>query len=196
MRRFALAISTINTLFLAKTHNGQGGLTMASKILEEARDVMRRRHYSIHTERTYCDWIKRYIQHFNMQSRSDLADGERKVEEYLTFLARDKQVAPSTQNQAMNALVFFYKQVLKQPFTEAINAERAPRRVKVPVVLTREETSRLLDAMSGPHQLTVKLLYGCGLRISECVRLRVQDVDLNRATPYFLRKLSALRFGT
>jgi integrase len=150
---------------------------MASKILEDARDVMRRRHYSIHTERTYCDWIKRYIHHFNMKSRADLCDGERKVEEYLTFLARDRQVAPATQNQAMNALVFFYKQVLKQPLAETINAERAPRKVKVPVVLTRDATGRLLDAMSGPHQLAVKLLYGCGLRISECMRLRVQDVD-------------------
>lgn len=150
---------------------------MASKILEEAHDVMRRRHYSIHTERTYCDWIKRFILHFNMKSRADLCDGERKVEDYLTFLARDRQVAPSTQNQAMNALVFFYKHVLKQPLTETINAERAPRKEKVPVVLTREETKRLLNVMSGPHQLAVKLLYGCGLRISECLRLRVQDVD-------------------
>jgi len=150
---------------------------MASKIIEDARDVMRRRHYSIHTERTYCDWIKRYIIHFNMKSRSDLCEGERKVEDFLTYLARDRQVAGSTQNQALNALLFFYKQVLKQPLEHTINAERATKKPKVPVVLTREETSRLLDAMSGPHQLAVKLLYGCGLRISECVRLRVQDVD-------------------
>jgi len=150
---------------------------MASKIIEEARDVMRRRHYSIHTERTYCDWIKRYIVHFDMKSRADLRGGERKVEAFLTYLARDRNVAASTQNQALNALVFFYKQVLKQPMDNTINAERASRKPKIPVVLTREETSRLLDAMSGPHQLAVKLLYGCGLRISECVRLRVQDVD-------------------
>jgi len=77
---------------------------MASKILEEARDVMRRRHYSIHTEKSYIGWIKRYIKHFKMKSRDELLDGERKVEDYLTFLARDRQVAPSTQNQAMNAL--------------------------------------------------------------------------------------------
>lgn len=150
---------------------------MASKIIDEARDVMRRRHYSIHTERTYCDWVKRYIVHFNMKSRADLCEGERKVEDFLTYLARDRNVAASTQNQALNALLFFYKHVLKQPLEHTINAERATKKPKVPVVLTREETSRLLDAMSGPHQLTVKLLYGCGLRISECVRLRVQDVD-------------------
>jgi hypothetical protein len=79
---------------------------MASKIIDEARDVMRRRHYSIRTEKSYIGWIKRYIKHFKMKSRSDLVGGERKVEDYLTFLARDKQVAPSTQNQALNAIEF------------------------------------------------------------------------------------------
>jgi len=141
------------------------------------RDVMRRRHYSIHTERSYCDWVKRHIKHFNMQSRDDLGDGERKIERYLTFLARERDVAPSTQNQALNALVFLYKHVLKQPLDQTINAERATKKVKVPVVLTRDETKRIISAMSGIHQLVVKLLYGSGLRIIECTRLRVQDID-------------------
>ena len=150
---------------------------MSSRILEEMRDVMRRRHYSIHTERSYCDWVKRYIKHFNIQSRDDLSDGERKIERYLTFLARERNVAPSTQNQALNALVFFYKHVLKQPLDQTINAERATKKVKVPVVVTRDETKRIISAMSGIHQLVVKLLYGSGLRIIECTRLRVQDID-------------------
>jgi hypothetical protein len=81
---------------------------MSSTILDEMHDVMRRRHYSIHTERAYCDWVKKYIVHFNMKSRDDLIDGSQKIERFLTFLAREKNVAPSTQNQAMNALVFFY----------------------------------------------------------------------------------------
>jgi len=109
-----------------------------------------------------------------MKSRADLCDGERKVEDFLTYLARDRRVAASTQNQALNALVFFYKQVLKQPLDQTINAERASRKPKIPVVLTREETARLLDALAGKQQLVVRLLYGCGLRISECLRLRVQ----------------------
>ncbi|MCK4502314.1 MAG: integron integrase [Desulfuromonadales bacterium] len=150
---------------------------MASKILDDARDVMRRRHYSIRTEKTYCNWIKRYIKHFNMQSRADLENGERKVEEFLTHLARELNVAPSTQNQALNALVFLYKHVLKQPMDDSINAERSAPRIRVPVVLTKDETGRLLDAMSGTHQLIAKLLYGCGLRISESLRLRIQDID-------------------
>jgi len=93
---------------------------MSSKILDDMRDVMRRRHYSIRTERSYCGWVKRFILHFNMKSRDDLSEGEKKIETYLTFLARDRNVAPSTQNQALNALVFLYKHVLKQPLNEKI----------------------------------------------------------------------------
>lgn len=152
---------------------------MSSPILEEMRDIMRRRHYSIHTERTYCDWVKKYIRHFNMQSRDDLGDGAKKIERYLTFLACEKNVAPSTQNQAMNALVFFYKHVLKQTLDEKINAERASKRTKIPVVLTREETKRIILVMDGINQLIAKLLYGSGLRISECMRLRVHDIDFD-----------------
>jgi len=169
-------ISNITYVFLKKTGYGRG-VVLASRILDEVRDVLRRRHYSIRTEKTYCDWIKRYICHFNMKSRADLCDGERKVEDFLTYLARDRRVAASTQNQALNALVFFYKQVLKQPLDQTINAERASRKPKIPVVLTRKETARLLDALAGKQQLVARLLYGCGLRISECLRLRVQDVD-------------------
>ena len=82
------------------------------KIIDEVRDVMRIKHYSIHTERTYIDWITRYIKFHNMQSRENLKEGEQKIEEFLTRLAVKGNVAPSTQNQAMNALVFLYKQVL------------------------------------------------------------------------------------
>jgi hypothetical protein len=77
------------------------------------RDVMRRRHYSIRTERSYCEWVKRFVLHFNMKSRDDLSEGEKKIETYLTFLARDRNVAPSTQNQALNALAVAVQTVLK-----------------------------------------------------------------------------------
>ena len=151
---------------------------MSSQIMDEMCDVLRRRHYSIRTEHAYCDWVKRYIKHFNMQSRDDLCDGTSKVERYLTFLARERDVAPSTQNQALNALVFLYKHVLKQPLDNTINAERSTKKAKVPVVLTRDETKRIIASMSGgTHQLVVKLLYGSGLRIIECLRLRVHDID-------------------
>ena len=149
------------------------------KLLDEVRDVMRLHHYSIHTERTYCDWIKRYIRYHSMTGRQDLIDGEAKIEAFLTHLAVDKTVAPSTQNQAMNALVFLYKHVLKQPLDQEINAVRASRKINVPVVMTREEVAQIIALMEGVPQLVVKLLYGSGLRIMETVRLRVQDIDYN-----------------
>jgi len=147
------------------------------KLLDEVRDVMRLHHYSIHTERTYCDWVKRYIQYHSMTGRQDLIDGEAKIEAFLTHLAVDKTVAPSTQNQAMNALVFLYKKVLKRPLDGTINAVRATKKVNVPVVMTREEVARIIALMEGTSQLVVKLLYGSGLRILEALRLRVQDID-------------------
>ena len=113
-----------------------------------------------------------------MQSRDDLRHGEEKIEAFLTYLARDRQVAASTENQAMNALVFLYKHVLKQPLSGEINADRARKQSRIPVVLTREETARVIVLMSGVYQLIVKLLYGSGLRITECLRLRIQDIDL------------------
>jgi integron integrase len=114
-----------------------------------------------------------------MTGRQDLIDGEAKIEAFLTHLAVDKIVAPSTQNQAMNALVFLYKHVLKQPLNQEINAVRASRKINVPVVMTREEVAQIIVLMEGVPQLIVKLLYGSGLRIMETVRLRVQDIDYN-----------------
>jgi integron integrase len=138
---------------------------------------MRLHHYSIHTERTYLDWIKRYIAFHRMKSRDDLAEGEKKIEAFLTHLAVDERVAAATQNQAMNALVFLYKRVLEQPLDETINAARAEKKLNVPVVLTREEVMKVIPLLDGVPQLVVKLLYGSGLRILEAARLRIQDVD-------------------
>lgn len=152
-------------------------MTRTPRLLDEVRDVMRIHHYSIHTERAYCDWIRRYVRFHRMASREDLKDGEAKIQAFLTHLAVEGRVAPSTQNQAMNALVFLYKKVLKVPLDGAIDAVRAPRKVNIPVVMTREEISRIIPLLSGTPQLVVKLLYGSGLRIMEALRLRVQDID-------------------
>ena len=147
------------------------------KLIDEVRDVMRLKHYSIHTERTYIDWIRRYIKYHRMTNRNDLNDGEHKIEQFLTHLAVDRDIAPSTQNQAMNALVFLYKKVLKTPLDKEINAVRAKKKVTVPVVMTREEVRQVIKFMEGTPQLIVKLLYGSGLRVMEAVRLRVKDID-------------------
>ena len=141
------------------------------------KDIMRLKHYSIHTERSYCDWIKRYIQYHRMTSRDDLKDGEGKIEQFLTHLAVKSGVAPSTQNQAMNALVFLYKKVLKVSLKEEINAIRAQKKTNIPVVMTREEVRQTINYIEGAPQLIVKLLYGSGIRIMEAVRLRIKDID-------------------
>jgi site-specific recombinase XerD len=147
------------------------------KILDEVRQYLRLHHYSIHTERSYVDWIVRFIRFHRMRSREDLLPGEPKIEAFLTHLAVEGNVATATQNQAMNALVFLYKRVLRQDMETPINAVRADKKAHVPVVLTREEVASVISLLVGTPQLVVKLLYGSGLRIMEAVRLRVQDID-------------------
>jgi len=147
------------------------------KLLDQVREVLRTGHYALQTERTYCDWIVRYVRFHGMKSRNDLEGGEAKIEAFLTHLAVTCDVAASTQNQAMNALVFLYKKVLKQELTERISAIRASKAPRIPVVLTREEVQRILPLIEGTVGIVVRLLYGSGLRITEAVRLRVQDVD-------------------
>lgn len=150
------------------------------RLLEQVKDVMRLKHYSIHTERAYCDWIKRYVRFHKMTSRDDLAGGEEKIEQFLTHLALEKNIAPATQNQAMNALVFLYKKVLRISLDREINAVRAPQKSNIPVVLTREEFCRILNIMDGIPQLIAKILCGCGLLVMEAVRLRVQDIGYEK----------------
>ncbi len=136
---------------------------------------MRVRHYSIRTERTYIAWIKRYIYYHGKRHPKDM--GVREVETFLTHLAVNLDVAASTQNQAFNALIFLYKNIIGHEIKEPIQSLRAKRPALVPTVLTVDETVRLLSAMQGPQQLIAKLLYGSGLRLMECVRLRVKDLD-------------------
>lgn len=147
------------------------------KILDEVRQYLRLHHYSIHTERSYVDWIVRFIHFHRMRSREDLLPAEPKIESFLTHLAVEGNVATATQNQAMNALVFLYKRVLRQAMEAPINAVCADKKAHVPVVMTREEVASVISLLVGTPQLVVKLLYGSGLRIMEAVRLRVQDID-------------------
>jgi integron integrase len=146
------------------------------KLLDQVREVMRLKHYSIRTERCYCDWIRRYIHFHGMKSREELLPGEPRVEAFLSNLAVRGNVTASTQNQAFNALLFLYSQILHQPL-DNVQAMRADRPSRVPVVLTVEEVKRVVQAMSGTPQLVVKLLYGSGLRLLEGLRLRVHDLD-------------------
>ncbi len=148
------------------------------KLLDQCREIMRLKHYSLRTERCYCDWIRRYIHFHKMRLREELTqEPKAKIELFLSDLAVNGKVAAATQNQAFNALLFLYRDVLDQVI-EGVDAVRADRPVRVPVVLTVDETRRVFLAMSGTTQLVVKLLYGSGLRLLEGLRLRVQDLDL------------------
>ncbi len=131
--------------------------------------------YSLRTEETYAGWYRRYVNYHGKRHPREMGAAE--VEEFLTWLAAEKQVAATTQNQALNALVFLYKQVLEMEL-EGIAAERAKEKKYLPVVLTREEVKAVLDALNGEQRLMCSLMYGCGLRVAECLRLRVKDVDV------------------
>ena len=148
------------------------------KLLDQVSEVMRFKHYSLRTEVTYREWIKRYIFfHGKRHPREMGPDGGGALPERLGGY---RKVAASTQNQAFNALLFLYREVLHQELGQLGDVERAKRPQRLPVVLTRKEVERLLAGMTGTFQLMAKLLYGTGLRLMECVRLRVKDVDFER----------------
>jgi integron integrase len=146
------------------------------KLLDQVRDVIRRKHFSIRTEQAYVDWIRRFILFHDKRHPREMAEAE--VTQFLTYLAREGRVAASTQNQALSALLFLYKDVLKQEIGWLEGVERAKTPARLPVVLTRDEVHKIFAHLHGTHRLMAGLLYGSGLRLMECVRLRVKDVDL------------------
>lgn len=151
--------------------------TSQKLIIAQMREVMQRMNYAYKTENIYCDWVKRFIKFSKMQDKQELFGApEYKVESFLTNLAVKQNVATSTQNQAFNALVFLYGKVLKRPL-EGINAARSRKEPRIPAVLSVKEVKKVLAKLSSTNALMVQLLYGGGLRISELVRLRVQDID-------------------
>jgi integron integrase len=145
------------------------------KLLDQVRDVIRLKHYSIRTEQAYTDWIRRYILFHHKRHPREMAESE--VSDFLTHLARDGNVAASTQNQALSALLFLYKDVLRQEIGWLDKVERAKKPVRLPVVLSRGEVRQIFAHLHGTHRLMAGLLYGSGLRLMECVRLRVKDID-------------------
>jgi integron integrase len=158
----------------------QGAAARPRKLLDQLRDVLRAKHYSYRTEQAYVDWVRRFILFHGKRHPLELGAGE--IEHFLTHLAVDKTVAGSTQMQALCGLLFLYKHVLKidLPPLDAVRAKR-PRRL--PVVLSRSEVSRLLGAIEGAHgayRIMTGLMYGAGLRLMECCRLRAKDVDFER----------------
>jgi integron integrase len=148
------------------------------KLLDQVRHVIRLKHYSMSTEEAYVGWIRRYILFHDKRHPAEMDVPE--IEAFLTHLAVDQQVAASTQNQALHALLFLYQEVLHKKLDGPISPMRAKRSKRLPTVLTREEALRVIAHLSGTHQLIARILYGSGLRLMECLQLRVKDLDLSR----------------
>jgi integron integrase len=148
-----------------------------SPFLNQVREVIRTKHYSIRTEHSYVGWVKRFILFHGKRHPQEL--GEAEVSRFLTYLAVKRQVSPNTQNQALNALVFLYRHVIGRPLGDILGTVRAKRPQRLPVVLTQAEVRRLFKHLDGPHWLPACLLYGSGLRLMECLRLRVKDLDFD-----------------
>ncbi len=151
-------------------------MRVKKKLLDLVREKIQFKHYSYSTEKTYVHWIKHYI--FFHSKKHPIEMGKREIEMYLTKLATEDNVAPTTQNQAFSALLFLYKEVLGIDMSEwNIQALRAQERKHIPVVLSKEEVKVVLQNVSKEYSLLVHLMYGCGLRMNEALSLRIKDID-------------------
>src|SRR5512140_328258 len=148
------------------------------RLLQQLRDRIRFRHYSLRTERTYAHWVRRFIAHSGMRHPREM--GAPEVTAFLSSLATERNVAASTQNQALSAILFLYKEVLRLelPWLDEVRRAKKPRRL--PSVLSHAEVRTLLAHIEGVNGLIARLLYGTGMRLMEGVRLRVKDLDLER----------------
>lgn len=151
---------------------------MKPKLLDLVRETLRTRHYSRRTEKSYCRWIVRYIVFHGMRHPAEL--GEAELNAFLSHLAVNQGVSASTQNQALSALLFLYKFVLNRPVASLGEVARAKKSKRLPVVLTPEEVHRVLERLKRQNRLIAAILYGTGVRLIECLRLRVQDIDFGR----------------
>lgn len=149
-------------------------------LLTETRDAIRVRQFSLATEKAYLSWIRRLIRFHDRRHPREL--GKKSIEQFLTHLAVERKVSPSTQNQALQAILFLYREVLELELPWLDDVVRAKTKRRIPVVLSRDEAVALLGEASGEGRLPIHLLYGSGLRAMECLRLRIGDLDLNRLT--------------
>jgi len=152
------------------------------EIINKTRQEIRRRNYSYKTEKSYIAWITRLIRFHDGSHPTEL--DKYHIVEYLNYLAEDRQVAGSTQNQALCAIVFLYKHILEEEIGELKNLKRAKEQKTVPTVLSKAEVKKVLKQMSGQKKLITWLMYGTGMRISEVLRLRVKDIDFGNGQVY------------
>jgi integron integrase len=160
---------------------------MAKKLLDQAREILRLKHYSYRTEQAYIDWMRRYIFFHNPGlsrgevNRHPIEMGAPEIQAFILHLANDRSVSASTQNQALSAILFLYREVLHKDI-EPILLSTAKRPERLPTVLSRQEALQIINHMSGVYKLMAQLLYGSGLRLMECLRLRVKDIDFDYRT--------------
>lgn len=147
-------------------------------VADKARDVLRLKHHALNTEKTYLTWLRQFERFLGGKPPGEVVFDD--LRRFLSYLAVERRVAAATQNQALNAILFVFRHVLEIDTDELIDAVRAQRRRRLPVVLSVAEVQRIFDAMSGTLRLMAMLTYGCGLRLSECLNLRVKDLDLER----------------
>lgn len=147
------------------------------KLLDQVRQAIRTRHYSPRTEDTDVHWIKRFIFFHNKRHPAEM--GEKEVARFLSSLASEQHVSASTQNQALNSILFLYRQVLRKDIGYVDGVIRAKKSRRLPVVLTKEEVKKVLGRLTGAPWLMSMLLYGAGLRVMECCRLRIKDIDFS-----------------
>jgi len=158
------------------------------KLLDQVRDAIRLKHYSERTGETYVFWIKKYIHFLNPDLQRGAAPlhpkdvGFSQIEAFQTRLAKEERLSASSQNQALSAILFLYRHVLKIEIKGSLNSIRANKPERVPAVFTKEEARRILQSMSGVSLLMAQVMYGSGIRVSECVQLRVKDLDLDYLT--------------
>ena len=155
------------------------GHSRRPKLIEQMRLALRVRHYSPRTEKTYCQWIKRFIYFHNLRHPAEMAELE--INAFLTHLAVKEKVSASTQNQALSALLFLYRHVLSREVGDLGEVIRARKPKRLPVVMTRGEVRQVLCHLRGDKWLMASLLYGSGLPLMECLRLRIQDIDFTRS---------------
>lgn len=148
-----------------------------TKLLEQISHRLRLNRYSLRTEKAYVHWISRFVKFNSMRHPSEL--DEKDLETFLTYLAVDERVSPSTQNIALNAVLFLYKNVLEKPLEGNIDSIRATRPKRLPVVLSKPEVNRLIQSVTGTKRLIIEMLYGTGLRVGELVNLRLKDLDFD-----------------
>ena len=150
----------------------------SKKLLEQVSDALRAKHYSYRTEQAYVDWIRRYILFHKKRHPKEM--GENEISAFIVYLATERKVATSTQNQALSAILFLYRVVLEKEISLPKTIIHPSRPKRLPTVLTHQEAMAVINNMQGKLRLMAKILYGSGLRLTECLRLRVKDLDFER----------------